>query len=153
MTFYRNHTLNSPSTEMSHLISLCIVVVLWYAQCSKCLEKSAIWGKPYYCLQRPESMFSKQFYKLHIIKVWAFIWYFCTCFKCYNTVISDTYVPPWESRAIAIYGRKYVVQRNRILSTAFYLKKLLNGTPITEMHRGRERGQTIRDLIAEIVEA
>ena len=117
------------------------------------MEKSAIWGKPYYCLQRPESMFSKQFYKLHIIKVWAYIWYFCTCFKCYNTVISDTYVPPWESRAIAVYGRKYVVQRNRILSTAFYLKKLLNGTPITEMHRGRERGQNIWDLIAEIVEA
>ena len=100
-----------------------------------------------------KSMFSKQFYKLHIIKVWAYIWYFCTCFKCYNTVISDTYVPPWESRAIAVYGRKYVVQRNRILSTAFYLKKLLNGTPITEMHSRRERGQNIRDQIAEIVKA
>ena len=74
---------------------------------------------------------------------------YCTCFHFYSTM----YIPPWESRAIAVYGRKYVVQRNRILSTAFYLKKLLNGTPITEMHSRRERGQNIQDQIAEIVKA
>ena len=32
-------------------------------------------------------------------------------------------------------------------------QKTIKWDPITEMHRGRERGQNIRDLIAEIVEA
>ena len=88
--------------------------------------------------ERPQSMY-------YVCKYTCY----CTCFHFYSTM----YIPAWESRAIAVYGRKYVVQRNRILSTAFYLKKLLNGTPITEMHSRRERGQNIRDQIAEIVKA
>ena len=40
MTFYRNHTLNSPSTEMSHLISL-----QWYVQYTLKILKKVQFGE------------------------------------------------------------------------------------------------------------
>ena len=96
MTFYRNHTLNSPSTEMSHLISL-------YSSsgCSGMLSALSVWKKVQF-EGNHTTVYKGQ--KIYVFKTILQITYhksmslyliFLHLFQMlYNTVISDTYVPP-----------------------------------------------------------